>query len=427
MPGKWGKQMKLKEIEGIKMEGMPYFKPEYWVSPINYEPEIISKYPKNMLIYDVTLRDGEQTPGVAWNEDERVRVALALEEMGVKRIEIGMPAVSESIGRAVKRLVNMNSKLDLVALCRANKKDIDLCLDIGFKSIIVEHSINPYLCEHALNLSVDKLLERLITSVEYAKSQGLNTNFFGWDAFRTSIPYLEKIFGTVVKEAKPDSVTLTDTFGVALPSAVKLTVEKVREAIGDVPLEFHGHNEFGYGTGAAMAAVEGGASGIHCAVNGLGERTGNVPTEEVVMALELLVGVDTGVDLSKIHGVSQLVSEIGKVPIAKNKAIVGSNLSKVESGLVTDVVYRMKKIGIDTGMSPFTPELIGGEPFEYVIGKGSGKANIIVYLEKNGYDPEAVTKEQMGEIIELVKAESRVRKAILNEKILMEMVRKVLG
>lgn len=418
--------MKMNLIEGIELYGAPYFDSQYWVSPINYEDQVKKNYPEKVTIFDVTLRDGEQTPGVAWNEDERVRVALALEKMGIKRIEIGMPAVSDTIGRAVKRLHEMNITSELVALCRAKKEDIDLCEEIGIRSVIVEHSINPYLCKYALNLEVDELIERLVSSIKYAKEKGMHVNFFGWDAFRTSVPYLQKIYGTVVEQAQPDSVTLTDTFGVALPSTVKMTVEKVREVIGDVPLEFHGHNEFGFGTGAALAAIEGGASCVHSAINGLGERTGNVPTEEIVMALELLVGVDTGVDLGQIKEVSKLVEQIGKVPVAMSKAIVGSNLSRVESGLVTDVVYRMKKIGVDTGMSPFVPELIGADPMEYVIGKGSGKANILFYLEKNGYDIESITKEQMGDIIAEVKSESRVRKALLDEKILMQIARKVI-
>lgn len=419
--------MKLETLEGIELEGMPYFNDQYWVSPLNYEPEIKKLYPKEVLIYDVTLRDGEQTPGVAWNEDERVRVALALEEIGIKRLEIGMPVVSDTIGRAVKRLINMNYKPDIVALCRSKKEDIDLCAEIGIKSVIVEHTINPYLCKYGLNLEVDELLERLISSIEYAKKQGMNVNFFGWDALRTSIPYLQKIYGTVVKAAKPDSVTLTDTFGVALPSAVKLTVEKLKETLGDVPIEFHGHNEFGFGTGAALAAVEGGATGIHSAINGLGERTGNVPTEEIVMSLQLLLGVDTGVDLSKLCDVSKLVAEISKVPISTRKPIVGSKLNQMESGLVTDVAYRMRKIGVEPGMCPFVPELVGNEPLEYVIGKGSGKANIVFYLEKNGYDAEKVTKDQMKDIIEEVKTESRIRKALLEEKDLLNIVKKIIG
>lgn len=417
---------KLETLEGIQMEGMPWYKPDYWVSPINHEPEIVKLYPKEVDIYDVTLRDGEQTPGVTWNEDERVRVALALEEMGIKRLEIGMPIVSDTIGSAVKRLINMNYSAEMVALCRAHKKDIDLCAEIGLKSIIVEHPINPYLCKHGVGIDVDELLDRIISSIIYAKEQGFHVNFFGWDAFRTSIPYLQKIYGTVVKEAKPDSVTLTDTFGVALPLAVKVGIKKVKEVIEGKPIEFHGHNEFGFGTATAMAAVEAGANCVHSAMNGLGERTGNVATEEIAMALELLVGTKTGVNLGRIDSVSRLVAEIGKVPVHPQKPIVGPNLSLMESGLVTDIAYKMQKMGIDTAMSPFAPRLIGAAPLTYAIGKGSGKANISYYLDKHGYDVDDVSKEQMKAIIDEVKKEGRVRKALLTETDLLDIFDKVL-
>jgi isopropylmalate/homocitrate/citramalate synthase len=337
-----------------------------------------------------------------------------------------MPVVSDSIGRAIKRLQNNNTTLDMVALCRAKKEDIDLCIDLGLKSVIVEHSINPYLCKHGLNLSVEALLDRIISTTAYAKEKGLNVNFFGWDSFRCDIPYLQKIFGTVVREAKPDSVTLTDTFGVALPTTVKDTVEQVTSVIGDVPLEFHGHNEFGFGTAAALSALEGGASGVHTAINGLGERTGNVPTEEIIMIMELLLGNKTGCNIGKIAEVCDLVAEISKVPIAGKKPIVGSCLAEVESGLVVDVAYQMRKIGVETGMSPFVQSLVGNQPQQYVIGKGSGKATIKFYMEKNEIDPETVSKEKMSDILDAVKNESRVRKALLSEADLMSIIKKVI-
>ncbi|MEL7622343.1 MAG: hypothetical protein AAGU12_02025 [Clostridiales bacterium] len=416
---------KMDVLEGMELYGKPWFNEDYWVSPINHEAGIRGRYPDEVLIYDVTLRDGEQTPGVCWNEDERVRIALALEEIGLKRIEIGMPVVSDTIGKAIKRLQALGTKLDMAALCRSKKEDIDLCLDLGLRSVIVEHPINPYLCRHALDLSVEKLLERLITSISYAKEKGLHVNFFGWDAFRCSIPYLQKIYGTVIKEARPDSVTLTDTFGVALPAAVKYTLQEMRKVSGHTPVEFHGHNEFGFGTAAALAAIEGGASGVHTAVNGLGERTGNVPTEEIVMSLEVLLGVKTGIGLSRLCEISNLVAEIGKVALAGNKPIVGKCLAQVESGLVSDVAYRMRKLGIETGMSPFSQRLVGGQPQQYAIGKGSGKANIMYYLEKNGIDPGGVSKDEMADILEEVKTESRVRKALLSEADLLTIVNKV--
>lgn len=418
--------MKMETIENMELYNMPWFNEDYWVSPMNYEPHISKLYAKNPLIYDVTLRDGEQTPGVCWNEDERVRVAEALEEFGIKRLEIGMPVVSDTIGKAIKRLHDNNTSLDLVALCRAKKEDIDLCIDLGLKSVIVEHSINPYLCKHALDLSVEELLDRIVSATFYAKEKGLNVNFFGWDALRCDIPYLQKIYGTVARECKPDSVTLTDTFGVALPITVKYTVQQVISVIGGIPLEFHGHNEFGFGTAAALAALEGGASGIHTAINGLGERTGNVPTEEIVMCLELLLGINTGCNIGRIAEISNLVAEISKVPVHGHKPIVGSCLSEVESGLVADVAYQMRKIGIETGMSPFVQSLVGNSPQQYVIGKGSGKATMKFYMEKNGIEPDNVTKEQMSDIIDAVKIESRVRKALISEADLMSIIKKAI-
>ena len=420
-------EQKLEVLHGIELMGKENFGEEFWTSEMNYLPEVHQNFPKETLIYDVTLRDGEQAPGVCWNEDERVRIAEELEEMGLKRLEIGMPATSKTIAKAVKRLQNNGTKLDLVALCRANKKDIDLALDMGVKSVIVEHSINPYTCKYAMGLEYEELMDRLITSTQYAMENGLNTNFFGWDALRTSIPYLQKVFGTIVKECHPHSITITDTVGTALPATAKLVVEKVREAVGDTPVQWHGHNEFGMGTACALAAIEGGAAGVHTAMNGLGERTGNAPTEEVVTALELLCGVKTGVHLEKIGPASKLIEAVGKAELSSNKPIVGRNLEVVESGLVTDVFQKMRKVGIKVGMSCFTQEMVGNPPMKDAIGKGSGKANIVTYLVKNNVNPDEITKEQMGEIIDRVKTESRIRKGLLDEATLMRIVFAVLA
>ncbi|MDR1922462.1 MAG: homocitrate synthase, partial [Candidatus Adiutrix sp.] len=373
-----------------------------------------------------TLRDGEQTPGVIWKEDERVRIAEALAELGIKRLEVGMPVVNASIPRAIKKILALNLPTELTTLCRTKEDDIDLSHDLGLKSVIVEHPINPWICHHSNGLDTPALLDRLIGAVSYAKEKGLYVNFFGWDAFRCDLDYIVHIFSEVARQAKPDAVTVTDTFGVALPEAVRLTIAKIKESV-TVPVEFHGHNEFGFGVGASLAAVEGGAGCIHSAVNGLGERTGNVATEEIAMSLQLLVGVETGLDMRKLSGLSRLCSEISKIPVPAKKPIVGPNLSKVESGLVTDVIYKFLKMGIPTGMAPFAPDMVGGAPVEFVIGKGSGKANINFYLEKHGLDPDQVGKDQMGEILEAVKAESYVRKASLTENDLLAICSRILG
>jgi len=414
----------METIEDIPMTNVPYFNQEKWVSPINYETVIRKKFPEKVMIYDVTLRDGEQTPGVTWKEDERVMIAQELSEMGINKIEVGMPIVSKHIVSAIKKLLNRNLKAELIALCRAKKDDIDLCLDIGLKSVVIEHPINPYLCRYALDIDIPELLDRIVNTISYAKNQGLHTNFFGWDALRTSIPYLQKIYSTVVERARPDSVTLTDTFGVALPDSVGLTISKLKEVIPNTPIEFHGHNEFGMGVAAALAAIENGATCIHSSINGLGERTGNIPTEEIVAALELLLNISTGVKLKHLYRISQIVSEISKVPIPPNKPIIGHRLFDVESGLVTDIIRKMDSLGIHTAMSPFLPSVVGEKDIRYVLGTGSGKANIENYLEKYKI---TASKEQRKEILDLIKEESYIRKSLLSEKDFLRIVSRVLS
>lgn len=416
---------KMEQLQGIDLSDSRFFGEEYWNSPINYSEEVHHDYSEQVEIYDVTLRDGEQSPGVCFNEDERVRIAEQLEEMGLKRIEIGMPITSASIARSVKKLHARGTKLDMVALCRANKDDIDMAVDMGCKSVIVEHSINPYLCKYALHLDFDRLMDRLITATAYAKEKGLHTNFFGWDALRTSIPYIQKVFSRIVSECHPDAVTVTDTVGTALPDTARMVVRELCSVVGDTPVHWHGHNEFGMGTAAALAAIQGGAACVHTAMNGLGERMGNAPTEEAVMALELLCDVRTGVDLSKIGSTSKLVEQISKQAVGANKPIVGSNLAVQDSGLPADIYLEMEKVGVTTGMRSFSPALIGNPPMEYILSKGAGKANVLYRMEKLGLDASGITKEQMGEIVHAVKEESRVRKGLVDDQTLVAILKKI--
>ena len=416
---------KMDQLQGIDISDPRYFGEEYWTSPMNYLPEIHKDFPESIEVYDVTLRDGEQSPGVCFNEDERVRIAEQFEEMGLKRIEIGMPVTSASIGRAVSKLHQRGTKLDLVALCRANKTDIDMALDMGCKSVIVEHSINPYLCKYGMGLEFEALMDRLIPATSYAKEKGLNVNYFGWDAFRTSIPYIQKVFATIVEQCHPDSVTVTDTVGTALPETAKYVVQQLKRAVGDTPVQFHGHNEFGLGTTAAIAAIQGGASCVHTSMLGLGERTGNAPTEQVVMALELLCNIRTGVDLSKIGPTARLVEVVSKQVTGDNMPIIGHNLSVQDSGLPADLYLKLNEVGVKNAMRCFTPELVGLPPMEYILCKGAGKANIAYVMEKLGLDPSSLSKEQMLAAVNAVKDESRIRKGAVDEQTFAEMLKKI--
>jgi isopropylmalate/homocitrate/citramalate synthase len=170
----------IEETEGIPLANVPYFSKEKWLSPLNFMEEVTGPdlAKRKVTIHDVTLRDGEQTPGVAWKEDERVLLAQLLDEIGIHRIEIGMPIISEDIRKATKRLTSMsNLKAEIEPLARAHMDDINICLDCGVKSVGIEICLNPYVLRYAMDLSFDQALERIISTVEYARQNGIQRCF----------------------------------------------------------------------------------------------------------------------------------------------------------------------------------------------------------------------------------------------------------
>ena len=407
--------------------GKPYSTDSWWVAPTNFEPDVMgNKAPDSVYIHEVTLRDGEQTLGVAFKEDERIRIAEALSEIGIQRIEVGMPLVSDSIFRATKRLVEMGLDAKIVPQARAEMHDIKYTMETGADAIIIVHTINPYHCQYAFDLSPEGLIERLVETLSYAKEQGLQTTFMAADTFRTPLPYMLEVYETVAREAKPDSMSLTDTVGVATPFAVRWVTERVKEVAPGIDLEFHGHNDFGMATACALGAVLGGATGIQASFNGLGERTGNIPTEEIVAALEIQAGIKTGIDLDGLGQVAQLVANISQVPIIPGKAITGENLFKMEAEIVAFISDKLEKAGIGNAMLPYKPEVFGHEGISYVLGKRSGLVAIESALERLGLGLTA-TEEQKKEMLELVKSESRLQKAVVSDQQFRSMAQRVLG
>lgn len=403
----------MRIIENMPMKGAPYFNDKKWVSPMNFMDEVMpSTTSKKVYIHDVTLRDGEQTCGLNWTEDERVDIALALNRLGVKSIEVGMPIISEDIVRAIRKLVDMNLDSEIIAFCRARKDDIDYAVAAGVSKVIVEHAVNPYTNYYAYNVETDELLERVISSIEYAKSKGLKVTFMGWDVSRGTLEYAKKIYTEVVKRTNPESVVFTDSFGVATPNAVFHVIRELKEVLGDTPVEFHVHNEFGMAMGAVMAAVYAGVDGIHSSVNGLGERTGNVATEEVAAALELLLNVETGINLNEIENITKMIEEITNIPIHYNKPVTGKRLFWLESGVPVQAKTRLEEAGIAAAMTPYLAELVGRENTRIVLGGSSGKENIQIYLEELNlpFDEDDITV-----LLEKVKTESRKLRRVLTK------------
>ncbi|MFW6057127.1 MAG: LeuA family protein [Chloroflexota bacterium] len=410
-----------------RLKGKEHFENgKWWVSPLNFEPEVISDFRgKSVQIHDVTLRDGEQTVGVAFSPEERVAIAEALSDIGIHRLEIGMPPASPEILEGMKRIVKRNLRAEMVGFVRTIKKDIDMAIDAGVKTAILEHIMNPYATNAAYGLSHEEVKERLISTMQYASEKGLKTIFMGWDLTRgDDWDFVKDMYTTLARETKLDGLVAVDTVGVASPRAVGYLFRKLREWLPGVPLEFHTHNEFGLANAGVLEAVANGASVIHTAYNGLGDRTGNVATEEVVVMLELMAGIKTGIDLKGITNASLTVENISRRQLAGNKPIVGRDLNKLETGIAADLHRKFQDAGFDVTIQAFTPEVVGMEPLHLVMGKNSGAATIEFYLDKHGL---TASEDQVKEITDRVKRQGRVQHTLLTESQFLKICRDVLG
>lgn len=404
-----------KNTEGVSLQDVPNYTEERWVSPMNYLPEampgeIEGRVPK---FHDVTLRDGEQTPSVVFTEEERIAIALALDKVGIDRIEFGMPIVGKDIYRAFERILEMDLNAEIAIFSRAHPDDLKLAKQLKGKSIIIEHNINPYTCKYIYKISHDEAVRRCVESMKSAKDAGMKTVFMGWDASRANLDYLKRFYTELTDKVVPDGIIFVDTYGVMSPFAMLHTVRQIRSWLPEIPLEVHGHNELGCGTANYLAAFYGGASMLHTSINGLGERTGNAGFQEVVMALECLAGVKTNVRKELFMWITNYVADISKVPIPPSKPIVGDNYFKMEAGISVHALQRFNEVGFEGPFMGFAPQVVGREGYDYLLGKKSGMATIDVFLNKHGL---GATDDEKQLLLETVKNESTLRKNAISEE-----------
>lgn len=410
----------MKEIQEITefplydLQNKSFYKEgKYWIPPVNHFPEVLEGYPRTAQIHDVTLRDGEQTPGVTFTEDERVRIAECLNDIGVARIEAGMPVVSETQMRALKRIAKAGHRSMITAFARANPKDIQLALESGCQGVIVEHAMNPYFNKICYKLTPGMLVERITTSLKAAKSAGLFTVFMGWDWFRSPIDYTHWVVDRVMNEVQFDALTIVDTYGSATPDSVAYMFKKFHGWFPDLQLEFHGHNDSSLGVACGLAALKNGAQVVHTSLNGLGGRSGNVATEEFANAAQTLYQIDCGIHMDRIYPNARILSEISKMPIASGKCIIGTRPYEIETGISTHVVRTFSPMGINPIQTSYDPSYFGiPGGMQFVLGKNSGTASIEIFLDKYGL---SATKDQINAILDKLKAEAMVTKALISE------------
>ena len=405
------------------MDAQPWKTDQWFSSPWNYLPEVTADFqlPERVEIHDVTLRDGEQQAGVEFTADDKVRIAEALSESGIHRIEAGLPAVSPADTEAIKRMVALDLDTEIYAFSRCMVPDVQLALDCGVKGVVMEVPASHHLIEKAYKWPVERAIEASIESTKFAHENGLQVTFFPIDATRSTMTQLLDDLETVATNGHVDKIALVDTFGVTSPHAISYYTKRVRERI-DVPLETHFHMDFGMGVANSILAVAEGASIIHTTVSGLGERAGNAPTEETVLALLTMYGIDMGIDTTKFTEIARLVADLSGVEQPSNRPVTGDMLYNVESGIIATWVNNVQDEL--TEPFPYRPELVGQEDPSIVLGKGSGLDSSAIWLGRHGIH-DAETKE-IEAILAEVKGKSLAKKGLLDYDEFLDIVRDIL-
>ncbi len=331
---------------------------------------------------------------VSFKCEDKVKIALALDDLGVDSIEAGFPMVSEGEFKAVREISKEVVNSEVVALCRSDIKDIDRALDADVDAVHIFIATSDIHLKYKLRISREEALKRAVKAVEYAKSHGLTVEFSAEDATRTEWNVLANFFQKIVN-AGADRLDIADTVGVMWPSRIAKLVEFIRNNVkGNYLLSVHCHNDFGMATANSVAAVEAGADQVHVTVNGIGERAGNAALEEVVSAIHFLLGYKTGIKLEKIRQVSELVANLAGISIPPNKPIIGANVFAHKSGIHVHGV-----IANPETYEPIRPELIGAER-KIRLGKHSGKHAIKYAIKMLGFEPKS---ELINEVLRRVK------------------------
>src|SRR6202163_2024618 len=392
---------------------------QWWISPYNFVPDVLSnrELPARVSIHDATLRDGEQTPGVVFSVADKIAIAEKLDEVGVERIEAGMPAVSDQDFEAIKAISKMGLKSQIFTFARAMNADIDKALECGCHGVIVEIPIGYPKLKYQFKWTWEDVLKKSVGVINYARSRGLHVVYFPYDTTRAREEDLKNLLTRIVQDAPPDSIGVVDTMGCALPEAIKHMVRLVK-AWTNLPVEVHTHNDFGMAVATELAGVEAGAEVVHSCANGLGERSGNAPLEELIVALHVLYGYETYYNLGKLPELGELVSRISQFDIALNKPILGERSFTRESGIGVDLVVKEPLAMFGTH-----PALTGRRG-EIVLGKKSGKLSITYNLEQMGITD--ADDEAVGEMLKRVKDKGIAKRGLVTAEEFQEIVEGVL-
>ena len=372
-----------------------------WTSELNSRPDVQPVFDRSRTIrfYDTTLRDGEQTVGVVFSPHQKLEIAKKLDELGVGRIEAGFPKVSAEDAEAISLILRAGLKHSEVwGFSRATRSDVEELVRLGLQASVIELPVSDLKLK-AYGISREEALRRATEAIRFATQNGIRVAFFGVDGSRADLEFLRQIYSAAI-HAGAKEIVLVDTIGVCTPEAAEFLVRWAKEWAGsDLPIHWHGHNDFGLATAIAIAAVRGGATWIQGTINGMGERAGNADIAEVGLALQCLYDVPVELKLERIREVSEVVRRAGKYELEGWKPLIGDNLFLRESGAVASQFH------IPEAIEPYAADLVGARR-GIVLGKKSGLDSIRLKAEELGLD---APEQQRPQLLDAVK-----RQAIAN-------------
>lgn len=378
-----------------------------WVSELNRAENVQSGFDRSRTIrfYDTTLRDGEQAIGVVFTADEKFAIACKLADLGIGRIESGFPRVSAEDTEAVRRMLAADLPAEIWGFARCVIADLDAHIELGTQQVLIEISTSDIKME-AYGFTRKKVMERVNNAVRHARDHGMRVNFFAVDATRSDQAFLKDVYSSAIA-CGAEEISVVDTIGALAPEAVETLMRDISGHVGpDIPIHWHGHNDFGLATASAIAAVRGGASWIQGTINGMGERAGNADICEVALALQCLYNVPVELDLSKAREVSRLVRQAGGYQVDGWKPVVGENLYVRESGAVASQFH------IPPAIEPYSADIVNAQR-RIVLGKKSGLDSIRLKAAELGLD---IADEQIPAVLAQVKDFGSQAKRLLSDE-----------
>ncbi|MDY0386442.1 MAG: homocitrate synthase family protein [Methanolobus sp.] len=356
-------------------------------------------------ICDVTLRDGEQTPGVVFTGEEKIALARKLDSVHVDIIETGFPVVSASEKETVKEIAKMGLNARTCCLSRSKLSDVEVAVDCDVDFVSIFIAMSDMHLKYKYHKSCEEMFSCAMEAVEYAKDHGVGVRFAAEDGSRTELDVLKTAF-KAAEEYKVDYVSIADTIGILTPSTTHYLISEIKKAV-KTPICIHCHNDLGLATANTLAAAEAGAKQLHTTVNGIGERAGNAALEELLVSLRIQYGIDR-YDTTQLTELSGLVKEYSGLETAVTKAIVGKHAFSHESGIHVCAILEEPRT-----YELFSPEMVGGKR-HLIVGKHTGMKALKGIVGNMGYD---LSKEELTTLLDRIKNCTDIKHGISASKL----------